>query len=187
MSPLAKLLSKLRGGDRRSIGKVGEVVSAVRKKPDLFSDLVTGLFDEDPVVRMRAADAMEKISSDHPELLRPFKGKLLQLANVTEQQELRWHMAQMIPRLKLRPEETAAATEIFFEYLNDKSKIVVTFAMQALADLAIKQPDISARVTRAIEKLTQTGSPAIRSRGEKLLPQLKNPSDKNRRGKTVEK
>jgi hypothetical protein len=46
---MAKILSKLRGGDRRSIGKVGEVVSAVRKKPDLFNDLVTGLFDEDPV------------------------------------------------------------------------------------------------------------------------------------------
>jgi hypothetical protein len=83
--------------------------------------------------------------------------------------------------------QTAAATAIFFEYLNDKSKIVVTFAMQALADLAIKEPDITARVTRAIEKLTQTGSPAIRSRGKKLLPQLKNPSDKNRRAKTVEK
>ena len=46
---MAKILSKLRGGDRRSIGKVGEVVSAVRKKPDLFNDLVTGLCDEDPV------------------------------------------------------------------------------------------------------------------------------------------
>ena len=41
-------------------------------------------------------------------------------------------MAQMIPRLKLTPKETAAATEIFFEYLKDKSKIVVTFAMQEM-------------------------------------------------------
>jgi len=68
---MAKILSKLRGGDRRSIGKVGEVVSAVRKKPDLFKDLVTGLLDEDPVVRMRAADAMEKVSSGNPEFLQP--------------------------------------------------------------------------------------------------------------------
>ena len=68
---MAKILSKLRGGDRRSIGKVAEVVSAVRKTPDLFNDLVTGLFEEDPLVRMRAADAMEKISSDNPEFLQP--------------------------------------------------------------------------------------------------------------------
>jgi hypothetical protein len=169
---LANILSKLRGGDRRSIGKVGEVVAVVRKKPDLFNDLVAGLFDEDPVVRMRAADAMEKITSDNPGFLTPFKDELLHLAKVTQQQDLRWHLAQMIPRLKLRPKETAVATEIFFEYLNDKSKIVVTFAMQALADLAIKKPDITARVIRVIEKLIQTGSPAIQSRGKKLLPKM---------------
>jgi hypothetical protein len=170
---MAKILSKLRGGDRRSIGKVGEVVTAVRKKPDLFKELLTGLFD-DPVVRMRAADAMEKISLDNPQFLQPFKTELIRLAQRTSQQELRWHMAQMIPRLKLTPKETARVTEIFFEYLKDKSKIVVTFAMQALSDLAIKEADGSTRVIRAIEKLTQTGSPAIQSRGKKLLAKLKN-------------
>ena len=59
---MTKILSRLRGGDRRSIGNVSEVVAAVRKKPDLLKGLVAGLFDEDPVVRMRAADAMEKVS-----------------------------------------------------------------------------------------------------------------------------
>jgi hypothetical protein len=80
---MAKILSKLRGGDRRSIGKVGEVVTAVRKKPDLFKELLTGLFDADPVVRMRAADAMEKISLDNPQFLQPFKTELIRLAQRT--------------------------------------------------------------------------------------------------------
>jgi len=35
---MANILSKLRGGDRRSIGKVSEVVAAVQKKPDLFKE-----------------------------------------------------------------------------------------------------------------------------------------------------
>jgi hypothetical protein len=169
---MAKILSKLRGGDRRSIGKVGEVVIAVRKKPDLFKELVTGLFDADPVVRMRAADAMEKISLNNPQFLQPFKTELIRLAQQTPQQELRWHMAQMIPRLKLTPKETARVTEIFFEYLKDKSKIVVTFAMQALSDLAMNNAVLADRVTGAIEKLTHIGSPAIKSRGKKLLKQL---------------
>ena len=167
------ILSRLRGGDRRSIGKVNEVVAAVRKKPDLFKDLVNGLFDENPVVRMRAADAMEKISLDNPQSLQPFKTELIRLAQQTQQQELRWHTAQMIPRLKLTPKESATVTDILFDYLNDKSKIVVTFAIQALSDLALTKGDASARVIRAIEKLTRTGSPAIQSRGKKLLPKLK--------------
>ena len=164
-----KILSKLRGGDRRSVGKVGEVVGAVQKKPDLFKDLIAGLFDDDPVVRMRAADAMEKISRENPELLQPFKAWLIGLAQQTQQQELRWHIAQMIPRVKLTPAETAKVTEIFFEYLKDKSKIVVTFAMQALSELTMREARVSNRVISAIENLTRAGSPAIKSRGKKLL------------------
>ena len=175
---MRKILSRLQGGDRRSIGNVGEVVAAVRKKPDLFKDLVAGLFDKDPVVRMRAADAMEKISLEKPESLQPFKTEIIRLARQTQQQELRWHAAQMIPRLKLTPKETAAVTDIFFDYLTDKSKIVVTFAMQALSDLTLKENAASVRVIRAIEELTRTGSPAIQSRGKKLLPKLKKLSQK---------
>jgi hypothetical protein len=175
---MTKILSRLRGGDRRSIGNVAEVVAAVRKKPDLFKDLVTGLFDEDPVVRMRAADAMEKLSLENPQSLKPYKTELIRLARQTQQQELRWHMAQMIPRLKLAPKEAETVTDIFFDYLRDKSKIVVTFAMQALSDLALKKGAGSARMIRAIEELTRTGSPAIQSRGKKLLPKLKTLSQK---------
>ncbi len=175
---MTKILSRLRGGDRRSIGNVSEVVAAVQKKPDLLKDLVAGLFDEDPVVRMRAADVMEKISLGNPQSLQPFKTQLIRLARQTQQQELRWHTAQMIPRLKLTPKEAAAVTDIFFNYLIDKSKIVVTFAMQALSDLALKKGAASARMIRAIEKLARTGSPAIQSRGKKLLPKLKKLSQK---------
>jgi hypothetical protein len=175
---MAKILSRLRGGDRRSIGNVSEVVAAVRKKPGLFKDLIAGLFDEDPVVRMRAADAMEKISLENPQYLKPFKTQLIRLARHTQQQELRWHTAQMIPRIKLTPKEAATVTDIFLGYLTDKSKIVVTFAMQALSDLALKKGAASARMIQAIEKLSRTGSPAIQSRGKKLLPRLKKLSQK---------
>ena len=156
---MTDLLSRLRGGDRRSIGRVSAVVAAARKKPALFKDLVSCLFDEDPIVRMRAADAMEKISADDPQPLQPFKTQLIRLAQQTQQQELRWHMAQMIPRLKLTARETAAVTDIFFDFLNDKSKIVVTFAMQALSDLARIKGEASIRLIRVIENLVRTGSP----------------------------
>lgn len=170
---MTNILSKLRGGDRRSVGNVSAVIATVAKNPDLFSDLVNGLFDSDPVVRMRAADAMEKISGDEPRSLQPFKARLVDLAQQTRQQELRWHLAQMIPRLELTYQETKTVTNIFFDYLTDDSKIVVTFAMQALSDLAIKNAAVSPRVLKAIEELTQTGSPAIQARGKKLLPELK--------------
>ncbi len=47
---MTDLLSKLRGGDRRSIGNVNMVVAAVAKNPGLFKDLFSGLIDTDPIV-----------------------------------------------------------------------------------------------------------------------------------------
>ncbi len=70
---MTNTVSKLKGGDRRSIGNVSAVVAAVGKKPGLFKDRVGGLFDPNPIVRMRAADAMEKCAADDPRLWQPFK------------------------------------------------------------------------------------------------------------------
>jgi hypothetical protein len=166
------LLQKLQGGDRRSIGKVQEVVVDVRNDFSLFEVLVDGLFAEDPLIRMRAADALEKITADFPEYLQSFKPRLIRLTGDTTQQEVKWHLAQILPRLKLGPDEKKEIVKKLFLYLNDKSKIVVTFALQALADLAVEDKNLQPRIIRVLEEFTQTGSPAIKSRGRKLLKQL---------------
>jgi hypothetical protein len=167
------LLKKLQGGGRRSIGKVQEVVEDVRNDFSLFEVLVDGLFAEDPLIRMRAADALEKITADFPEYLQPFKSRLIRLTGETTQQEVKWHLAQILPRLELKSDEKKEIVKKLFLYLNDKSKIVVTFALQALADLAVEDKNLQPRIIRVLEEFTQTGSPAIKSRGRKLLKQLK--------------
>lgn len=167
------ILIKLQGGDRRSIGKVDEVVDLVLGSPPLFEELINGLFADDPVIRMRTADTVEKITLEKPDLLHPHKKKLIRLAGDTEQQEVRWHMAQILPRLILKSDDRKTIVEIFFAYLNDKSKIVVTFALQALADFAAEDKKLRPRVIRVLEGLNETGSPAIKSRGRKLLERLK--------------
>jgi hypothetical protein len=167
------ILKKLQGGDRRSIGKVDEVVDQVLESTPLFEKLINGLFADDPLIRMRTADAVEKITLKKPDLLHPHKKKLIRLAGDTEQQEVRWHMAQILPRLILKSDDRKKIVEIFFTYLNDKSKIVVTFALQALADFAAEDKKLSPRVIRVLEDLNETGSPAIKSRGRKLLGRLK--------------
>jgi hypothetical protein len=130
------------------------------------------MWDEDPVVRMRAADAAEKVSSRRPQLLQPFKKELLGLLADAQQQELRWHLAQMIPRLSLTAEETTRAAGFLDRYLRDRSSIVKTFAMQALADLAAAHPERLPDTVELLQQLTRSGTPAMRARGRKLLAQL---------------
>lgn len=100
------LLRQLAGGDRRSIGQSDRVVREVLKRPSLFVTVIRGLDCADPLIRMRCADAAEKMTRSHPDWLQPHKAALIALAARTAEQEMRWHLAQMLPRLTLTPTET---------------------------------------------------------------------------------
>jgi hypothetical protein len=130
------------------------------------------MFVDDPIVRMRAADVVEKVSAKHPELLQPHKRRLIRDVALSDQQEIHWHVAQMIPRLKLRSAEHKGTVKTLLGYLQDKSNIVKTFSMQALADLAEEDTHLRRRVIPLLKELTKTGSPAMRARGQKLLHRL---------------
>jgi hypothetical protein len=58
---MKNLLKKLEGGDRRSIGRVEEVINDVLTNSQLIKVLVDGLFVDNPLVRMRVADALDQI------------------------------------------------------------------------------------------------------------------------------
>jgi hypothetical protein len=67
----------------------------------LLAPLVRRMWASDPVVCMRAADALERVSVKRASLLQPFVPELLGLADETLQPEVRWHLALMLPRLQL--------------------------------------------------------------------------------------
>src|SRR5262249_28740894 len=97
----ASILDALRGEERRSICRTDDVARQIAGSPKLFTEAVDAMASADPVVRMRAADAIEKATRQNPELLQPYKRQLLRKIALVDQQEVRWHIAQMIPRLKL--------------------------------------------------------------------------------------
>jgi hypothetical protein len=165
-------LRQLQGGDRRSIRGVPEVVDRVIADPSLFPVVFDGMADADPLVRMRCADAVEKITAVHPAYLAPYKKRVIRLAAIAKQQEVRWHLAQLLSRLELTALERRRVVEILAEYFSDTSRIVKTFAMQALADIAACDSELRGPIMKRLRKLTQTGSPAMKSRGRKLLARL---------------
>jgi hypothetical protein len=169
MHPILKMLE---GCDRRSIGRSNEVVALVLKKPMLFDILISGMALDDPLVRMRCADAAEKITVLHPEYLRPHKRTLIEDYSRIEQKEVRWHVAAMLARLPLTAKEQKRVIEILLSYTNDCSSIVKTMAMQGLADLARRDKRLRPPVLRHIKELCVIGTPAMRARGKHLLSEL---------------
>jgi len=171
--PRQAIATMLKGGDRRSIGRANQIAKFVLSKPKRFAELIECLWDEDPIVRMRAADAVEKVTVTRPELLKPHKQELLGLLAEAEQIELRWHLALMVPRLELTLAEKRRATESLQRYLDDRSSIVKTFALQGLADLARQYPGLREVAKQAIKESLQTGTAAMKARARKLMKELK--------------
>ena len=163
------ILSLLKGGDRRSIGRSDEVVAIVSKNQSLFPERMEGWWSLDPVVRMRSADATEKVSRKKTELLLPYKKEFLGLMAEAKQPELRWHLAAIVPRLSLSSKERQRAAFLLSRYLGDHSSIVKTFALQGLAELTLDEPSIRSEVMEILREATRTGTPAMKARSRKLL------------------
>lgn len=163
------LLDILSGGDRRMVRGVEEVIEQVRAQPALFDQLIAGMMHDDPLVRMRCADAAEKLTADHPDWLQRHKRVLLNTISQSEQQEVRWHVAQMLPRLRLTKREREQALRVLMDFLQDKSRIVQAFALQAVADLCEQDAALKPQVVAIILTHSTQGSPAVKARCRKLL------------------
>jgi hypothetical protein len=170
--PRKSILRLLEGGDRRTIGHSDRVVAILSDHPKLFPKLIAGLWSADYLVRMRAADATEKVTRQNYGLLQPYKKELLGLMTESQDQELRWHLAVIVPRLLLTDRERALAVSSLISWLEDRSSIVKTYALQGLADLAQHEPGIRGRVVEILSEATRNGTAAMKARGRKLLIQL---------------
>jgi hypothetical protein len=170
--PRGTIQSLLAGGDRRSIGKADRVVALVSQNPVRFKELFVALWSSDAVVRMRAADAAEKVTRAQPQLLRIHKQELLGLLDEAQENELRWHLAVMVPRLKLSATETQRAAAALTTYLDANSSIVKTFALQGLADLALQQRSLLPAVVEQLRTATRSGTAAMKARARKLLAKM---------------
>jgi hypothetical protein len=78
----------------------------------------------------------------------------------------------MLPRMSLTTKEQQRVIKILLAYTNGRSSIVKTLAMQALADLVMRDEKLKPLVRRHIEELIVIGTAAMRARGKNLLVQL---------------
>ena len=151
---------------------VSEVVSIVLESPERLASLVGCAFDGDASIRMRAADALEKISRHQREPLQPYVSVLLGLFEETEQQEVRWHLAVLLPRLRLDSSERRRTVQTLQACMHAKSSLVKTFALQGLADLVWQDASLSPLALDLALSAERTGTAAMKARSRKLIREL---------------
>lgn len=170
---MTRSLARMLGGtDLRSIGRADEAARALRRNPARVAEVVDLLQADSPVLRARSADALEKASRAVPGMLKPHSRSLLDLAERATQQEVRWHLAQMLPRLPLTAPGRRRAMRLLHRYLDDESRIVQVCAMQSLWDMD------PARSRALVERMAANKSPALRARARRLLKRAAPPASR---------
>ena len=98
------LIGVLLGKDLRTIRQNGVVVNSIHDQQS-FDELFSLVFHHDRPLVMRAIDAVEKVTSKRPEFLIAHKFQLLEILNSADHKELKWHIAQLIPRVNVTAAE----------------------------------------------------------------------------------
>jgi hypothetical protein len=124
---------RLSGGNPRSLD-VATVIEAVLDDPAQLEELFGCLFCGDPIVRMRAADGLEKIARQRPQLMIPYVEQLLGDVATIEQPSVQWHLAQILAEVPLDPDQRQRAIKVLKRNLErSEDWIVLTDTMESLA------------------------------------------------------
>ena len=169
MKSFEKLLS---GSDLRSIGESNVLVSLVNDQNN-FDELFKCLFYEDRLVVMRAADAIEKVTIKNPEYLNNHKKEILGLINHSDNKELKWHIAQLLPRLQLTAKELKLVWNSLIAWLDDQSnsRIVRVNSLQGLFDLSKKDSNLKESLKTVFLNIEKENIPSLNARIRKLRKQ----------------
>jgi hypothetical protein len=148
----------------------------IRAHPRRATRLIELLWDDDPGVASRAADALERAYHDPSPTMRrivgEFKEALIGLLPEARYIKLRWNLAFTIPRLSLTVTEARRVAATLETYLDDRSSIVKTAALQGLADLTRHDPASLPAVLDLLRIHGRSGTPAMRARSRHLLKRL---------------
>ncbi len=159
----------LLGSDLRKLKNIHKVLDAV-KDQKTFDDLFGLIFHHERALVMRAADAVEKITESNRSYLEPHKTQLLAILDGAEHKELKWHIAQLLPRIPLtRQEIDHVWHKLTYWALNrNESKIVRVNALQGLCDLSGTFPKFRKDYDQTVQALEREQIPSLQARIRKL-------------------
>jgi HEAT repeat protein len=182
----------LTGGDPRTLRHVDDVVSGVLADPSLVAELVACLTSADEIVRMRAADALEKVCRRAPAQVCPYVDRLLAELAASEQPSVRWHLAQIVGEVDLTAPQRAAAVAMLEDNLEHGTDwIVLTASMVTFTALARQDDSLRPYLVDRLRSLREHRLRSVARRATKLLDELsppvpgadRAPGQANRRGR----
>jgi hypothetical protein len=170
---MSTVRAKLSGGTRTSVGAADEVIRELLNDSDGLSSIYDLFLDEDPVVAMRSSYVAMKVAAQLPESVEPFANDLLKNLHLYTQQEVRWHIPQLLVHVKLTEVQKRNAYEVLMEWSEtDKSKIVGYYSLQTAADFAMTDDTLLQDFIPRLQSAYTVGAKSIQNRCKKIAKQL---------------
>lgn len=162
------------GGKTNSLGEVTSVIAIVLEDKSRLTELYDCLFNQDAWVRMRAADAIEKICRAYPEWLTPYIDRFNENLADSTQPSILWHLAEMYGELELTDAQKSFAITWLKQQLSSKDIdwIVASNAMGTLVQFVNDGSVSKAEALPLLEVQLQHKSNAIKKRAAKMIDQL---------------
>lgn len=148
------------------------IVSYVQDDEERFRQLF-GLFrNGEPPIAQRSSWAVSHCVEKHPLLITPYYGEMvsyLQTPGIHD--SIKRNILRIFQGMDIPQELEGRLSELCFGYLMDKKEAVAirVFAMQVLANLSKKYPEIKNELKVLIEDELPYAKPAFVSRGRKIL------------------
>jgi hypothetical protein len=164
----------MHGRNRRARMGADEAAAAASRDPRLFAALIDAMRSTDTLLAARSAEAADRASADNPALLEPHKRDLLGRLAQIDEREVRWHVAQMLPRLRLEGAERERAVDLVVGWLEgrDGGAMAAAGGFESLAVLADGDPHLLEAVKPVLERHANGGPPAVRARARSVLAEL---------------
>lgn len=164
-----EIRERLSGGDLRTLKGVDETIALVAADSGLLPELFDCIFDPDDVVRMRAADAAEKLCRERPERFAPFVERLLTDVAKVDQASVQWHLAQMLGEVELDAGQRRQAVAVLVAQLDGSDDwIVVNLTLETLARFTQAGEMDSASFAALLDRYAEDRRKAVRARVRKL-------------------
>lgn len=168
-----RLLSDMlaEGGKTNSLGLAEEVVHIVIESKGRLEELYGCLFHEDAWVRMRAADALEKICRLHPEWFKDYVDRFFNEISGSGQASIQWHFAQILGEVSLTNAQLKQAIDWLSQKLQttDVDWIVAANCMATLSQFVDKGYYPKERLIPLLKCQQQHRSKSVVRRATKLL------------------
>ena len=157
-------------------GRVCAVVEWMVNAPRRVPALIELMWDDDAGVASRASDVLERITRDPSPAMRRaielYKEEIVGLLSDARFPKLRWNLALTIPRMTLTVPECRRVAALLETWLDDRSSIIKTTALHAMADLTRQNPESLPDTLDLLRMAGRSGTPAMRARSRILLKQL---------------